>query len=108
MQAVISTHSKSKFYNGNPDDDHLSEDVGGTEHDKIGIVCVICVKVRPSPLLHACISNMKTLKVRSSSQRKEAFKSIQYHHKERPLQLLLDTKVQWSFTFVMLTRAESR
>ena len=67
-QAVISTHSKSKFYNGNPDNDHLPEDVGGTERDEIGIVCVICVKVRPSLLLHACISNMKILKACSLSQ----------------------------------------
>ena len=105
-QAVISTHSKSKFYNGNPDNDHLPEDVSGTEHDEIGIVRAICVKVRPSPLLHACISNMKILEARSSAQRKEAFKSIQYRHKEQPLQLLLNMKVRWSSTFVMLTCTE--
>ena len=106
-QAVISTHSKSKFYDGNPEDNHLPEDVGGAERDEIGIVCAICVKVCSSPLLHDCITNMKISKARSSAQRKEAFKSIQYCRKERPLQLLLDMKVRWSSTFVMLTRAES-
>ena len=107
-QAVISTHSKSKFYNGNPEDDHLPEDVGGAERDEIGIVRAICVKVRSSPLLHACISNMKISKARSSAQHKETFKSIQYCRKEQPLQLLLDMKVRWSSTFMMLTHAESR
>ena len=48
------------------------------------------------------------MKARSSAQRKEAFKTIQSRRKERPLQLLLDMKVRWSSTFVMLTRAESR
>ena len=47
------------------------------------------------------------MKARSSAQRKEAFKTIQSRRKERPLQLLLDMKVRWSSTFVMLTRAES-
>jgi len=90
MQAVISTRSKSKYYNGDPDDEHVPEDLGATEHDEIGIVHAICVKVH------------------SSAQRKEAFKAIQYCHRLPPLQLLLDMKVRWSSTFIMLTRAESR
>jgi len=89
-QAVISTRSKSKYFNGDPDDDHLPEDLGATERDEIGLVRSICVKAR------------------SSAQRKEAFKAIQYRQKVPPLQLLLDMKVRWSSTFVMLTRAESR
>lgn len=101
-QAVISAHSKSKYYNGNP------EDVGGTERDEIGIVRAICVKVHLTLSLQLCNSNTMVSKARSSAQRKEAFKSIQYRRKERPLQLLLDMKVRWSSTFVMLTRAESR
>ena len=50
-QAVISTHSKAQFCAGNPGDDHLPEDVGGTECDEIGIICAICIKVRSTPLL---------------------------------------------------------
>ena len=107
-QAVISAHSKSKFYNGNPEDDHVPEDMGGTERDEIGIVRAICVKVHSTLVLHVCIPNTNILKAHSSAQRKEAFKSIQYRRKERPQQLLLDMKVRWSSTFVMLTRAESR
>ena len=50
-QAVISTHSKAQFCAGNPGDDHLPEDVGGTERDEIGIIRAICVKVCSTPLL---------------------------------------------------------
>ena len=50
-QAVISTHSKAQFCAGNPGDDHLPEDVGGTERDEIGIIRAICVKVRSTLLL---------------------------------------------------------
>ena len=106
-QAVISAHSKSKFYNRNPEDDHVPEDMGGTERDKIGIVRAICVKVHSTLVLHVCIPNTNILKARSLAQCKEAFKSIQYCRKECPQQLLLDIKVWWSSTFVMLTRAES-
>ena len=55
MQVVISAHSKSRYYNGNPEDDHLPEDVGGTECDEIGIVCAICIKVRPFDSIVICL-----------------------------------------------------
>ena len=45
---------------------------------------------------------------RSSSQRKQLFKNLQERINMRPRQLLLDMKVRWSSTYVMLTRAESR
>jgi len=44
-QAVISTCSKSKFYSGNPEDEPIPEDLTAVEHDEIGIVRAICVKV---------------------------------------------------------------
>ena len=44
-QAVISTRSKSKYYNGDLADDHLPEDLSANERDEIGIVWAICVKV---------------------------------------------------------------
>ena len=37
-QAVISTCSKSKYYNGDLADDHLPEDLSANERDEIGIV----------------------------------------------------------------------
>ena len=45
-QAVISTRSKSKYYSGNPENDDLLDDLGGSERDEIGIIRAICVKVR--------------------------------------------------------------
>jgi hypothetical protein len=45
-QATISARSKSKYYNGNPADEHLPEDLGANERDEIGIVRAICIKVR--------------------------------------------------------------
>jgi hypothetical protein len=45
MQAMISAHSKSKYYTGDPADDHIPEDVAANERDKIGIVQAICIKV---------------------------------------------------------------
>jgi hypothetical protein len=45
MQAVISTHSKSGFYDGNMGNDHFPEDIGAAERDEIGIIHAICVKV---------------------------------------------------------------
>jgi ABC-type cobalamin transport system ATPase subunit len=47
------------------------------------------------------------MKACSSAQRKEAFKSIQYRRNVPTVQLLLDMKVQWSSTFIMLTHAKS-
>ena len=54
-QAVISAHSKSRYYNGNPEDDHLPEDVNGTERDEIGIVHAICVKVCSFDFIVTCL-----------------------------------------------------
>jgi hypothetical protein len=46
---------------------------------------------------------------RSSSKRKEMWKTVQVKNKvERPLQLILDMKVRWSSTYMMLHRATSR
>ena len=43
-QAVISACSKSMYYNGNPTDNHLSDDLDYNERDEIGIVQAICIK----------------------------------------------------------------
>jgi hypothetical protein len=108
-QAVTATCSKAKFYNGGLDENELPEDLGATEHDEIGLVCAICVKVR---LLSISLAHDRdprlNMKAHSSAQRKEAFKAVQYHRKIPAVQLLLDMKVRWSSIFIMLTRAESR
>ncbi|KAF9553128.1 hypothetical protein CPC08DRAFT_244830 [Agrocybe pediades] len=86
---MISTRSKSKYFNPNTEDEHMP-DVMALERDETGLVRAICVKAR------------------SSSQRKELFKEIQEEHDVKPLALLLDMKVRWSSTYIMLDRAESR
>ena len=54
-------------------------------------------------LIHSCHEQ-----ARSSSQRKELFKGIQARKSVMPLQLLLNMKVRWGSTYVMLHRADSR
>lgn len=88
-QALILTHSKAKYYSPNTDDAHIP-DLAATERDKVGLVQAI------------------TVKARSSSQRKELFQSVQIENMVKPLQLLLDMKVRWGSTYVMLTQAQSR
>ena len=88
-QALISTRSKAKYYDNNFDDSDVP-DLAATERDEVGLIRAI------------------TVKVRSSSQRKELFKSIQAEDKVAPLQLLLDMRVRWGSTHAMLLRAESR
>jgi hypothetical protein len=62
-QSLILTRSKSKYFSGDPNDDNLLEDLGSSEHDEIGLVHSICVKVshlRSSHLITPLISNVNT------------------------------------------------
>jgi hypothetical protein len=54
------------------------------------------------------ISNHFPNQERSSSQRKELFKKVQRNSNLNPVQLLLDMKVRWGSTHVMLKHALSR
>ena len=45
-QAIISARSKSKYYNSNPDDNYIPDDLGAALRDEVGIVRAICIKVR--------------------------------------------------------------
>jgi len=47
-QALISTQSKAKFYSDDPEDGHIP-DMTGTDHNEIGLVCAICIKVQSLP-----------------------------------------------------------
>ena len=108
-QAVISSRSKSKYYSGDPGDDIIPEDAGAGDRDEIGIIRAICAKVRLVSLLVSFnLLNLLTKQARSSSQRKQLFKTVQERLNIRPRQLLLDMKVRWSSTYIMLIRAESR
>ena len=45
---------------------------------------------------------------RSSSKRKEMWKTIQIKANIKAVQLIIDMKVRWSSTYFMLDRAEKR
>lgn len=88
-QALISTRSKAKYYNPHNVDEH-TPDTDVLERDELGLVRAISVKER------------------SSSQRKELFRMLQTRKGvNRPVQLLIDMKVRWGSTYVMLNRANS-
>ncbi|KIL54872.1 hypothetical protein M378DRAFT_91765 [Amanita muscaria Koide BX008] len=88
-QALISTRSNAKYYNPHNIDEH-TPDVEAPERDELGLIRAIAVKER------------------SSAQRKELFQSLQARQGvPQPVQLLLDMKVQWGSTYVMLNRAIS-
>lgn len=88
-QLLISTYSKAPHYN--PHNPHALEpdmSIQG-DRDEIGLIHLICVKER------------------SSAKRKELYKSDQATAGvANPMQLLLDMKVHWSSTYVMINRAE--
>jgi hypothetical protein len=105
---LISTKSKAKYYSVH-DDDVSDADIADPEQpdrDEVGLVRAICVKVWRSFIISNFNHNF--FKARSSSQRKELFKKIQVGKGvSSPLQLLLDMKVRWGSTYVMLNRAET-
>jgi hypothetical protein len=62
-QSVISARTKSKYYNGDPSDDHMPEDNEDSEHDEIGIVQAICIKVSSTVVLFLVVfyANLRVL-----------------------------------------------
>jgi len=94
-QALISTQSKTKYFNPHQIKEHLPN-TSVADCDELGLICAIVVKER------------------SSSQRKDLFKTIQVRDanksgkkKWQPVQLLLDMKVRWGSSYIMLHRTES-
>jgi len=91
-QALLSTHSKSKHVDVTKPDDELVAS-RHDQRDEVGLIRSISVKER------------------SSASRKELFRKLQLRDEDghipasNPRQLLLDMKVRWSSTFVMLRRA---
>jgi hypothetical protein len=84
-QALIRTYSKSPHFDPKCPKDHVPAD-----RDEVGLVRSIVVKER------------------SLAKRKEMWRTIQIKADvKRPMQLVLDMKVRWSSTYVMLHRAES-
>lgn len=83
-QALISTYSKTPYFDPKNPESHVP-----TSRDEVGLVRAIVVKER------------------SSSKRKEMWKNVQSKAGvARPVQFVLDMKVRWSSTYLMLDRAE--
>ena len=109
MQALILTHSKSKYYNSHEVEEHIP-DVDAFECDEMGLVQAIVVKGSVVFLPFFITNNIlinKILKERSSSQCKGLFKTIQMHEGINAVQLLLDMKIWWGSTHIMLKHALS-
>ncbi|KAN0118456.1 hypothetical protein V8E52_005186 [Russula decolorans] len=84
-QALIAIYSKSPHFDPKNPEAHIP-----TSHDEVGLVRAIVVK--------EC----------SSSKRKQIWHMVQTKNKLKPLQLILDVKVHWSSTYLMLDRAERK
>lgn len=105
-QALLATYSKTKHYD--PAEPTIHEpDVTATQRDEVGLIRAIVVKVDLSFFInYVILLTFFFIQSRSSAKRKEKLKSIQTTAgKKPPLVLLLDMKVRWSSTFVMLQRA---
>jgi len=85
-QMLISTYSKSPHFDPKQPDAHIP-----TSCDEVGLVRAIVVKER------------------SSSKRKQMWKTVQTKANiQQPVQLILDMKVRWSSTYLMLDWAERK
>lgn len=51
---------------------------------------------------------LKMVQKRSSSKRKQAWHKVQVKNQLKPHQLILDMKVRWSSTYMMLDQAERK
>ncbi|OBZ65234.1 putative AC transposase [Grifola frondosa] len=89
MQALIATYSKTPHFDPEKPEAHLNVS-SGAYRDEVRLIRAIAVKER------------------SSSKRKEIFRRIQVKAGAKKVtQLLIDMRVRWSSTYLMLHRAES-
>ena len=98
---LISTYSKSPHFDPRHPDAHTP-----TSRDEVGLVRAIVVKVWI--LLGPNVMSLTVAQERSSSKRKEIWKTIQTKANIQPVQLIIDMKVRWSSTYLMLDQAERR
>jgi hypothetical protein len=102
-QALISTYSKSPHFDPKNPEAHVP-----TSRDEVGLVRAIAVKVciKQQAIVIGALK-LIVIKERSSSKRKAMWKTVQSKGGiARPVQLIIDMKVRWSSTYLMLHRAE--
>jgi hypothetical protein len=104
-QALIATYSKSPHFDPKNPEAHIP-----TSRDEVGLVRAIVVKVQNNTLYWRMVycHSQSTVQERSSSKRKQIWRTVQTKNKLKPLQLILDMKVRWSSTYFMLDRAERK
>jgi hypothetical protein len=101
---LISTYSKSPHFDPKQPDAHVP-----TSRDEVGLVRAIVVKVHIITSPEKKVSSLTAGQERSSSKRKEMWRTVQVKANNMPaVQLILDMKVRWSSTYFMLDRAERK
>jgi hypothetical protein len=102
-QLLISTYSKSPHFDPRNPDGHIP-----TSRDEVGLVRAIAVKVSTTYEFRVVdLMAFSLPQERSSSKRKEMWRMVQTKAgSTKPVQLILDMKVRWSSTYMMLDRAE--
>lgn len=104
-QALISAYSKSSHFDPKNPEAHVP-----TSRDEVGLIRAIAVKVCIRPLM-LFLKSWKQILIqeRSSSKRKAMWKTVQSKGGiAKPVQLIIDMKVRWSSTYLMLHRAEGK
>jgi hypothetical protein len=102
-QQLLSSYSKSPHFDPDKPNAHIP-----TTRDEVGLVRAIVVKVYIFSTSQ--MTMLTATQERSSSKRKEMWRTIQMKADPgaKPLQLILDMKVRWSSTYLMLDRAERK
>lgn len=102
-QMLISTYSSSPHFDPKQPDAHIP-----TSRDEVGLVRAIVVKAGFDTYIAIDTAYLSDQE-RSSSKRKEMWKTIQNKaNYGSAVQLILDMKVRWSSTYLMLDRAERK
>jgi hypothetical protein len=106
-QVLISAYSRAPHYNPHDPKGHEVDTSQMANRDEIGLVRTICVKVSPSSFTISYTTLHLPDQERSSAKRKELYQTIQTKAGvSQPTQLLIDMKVRWSSTYIMINRAE--
>jgi hypothetical protein len=104
-QLLISIHSKSPHYDPSTPDAHVP-DLTGYVRDEVGLMRAIAVKVCLCVIIQAIPRHEFQIQERSSAKRKELFRNIQLRDPNATVsrQLMIDMKVRWGSTYVMIHR----
>lgn len=98
-QALISTYSSANHFDPSAQHDYNPDDVDGDERDEVGLIWATTVEVS---FFFSLLVLLYLEDIYLSAKRKELLKSLQTKGGKDVLMLLLDMKVCWSSTYIML------